>query len=196
MGGVGIEPTQQLWHRIYSPARLSYSGAPPPIGEFRGGRLHVIERLRLSNLELGVLLSADGDGVPPLYLARRNEPSATVLDQHEEEVEAARIELFDHTVPALVASRSRELYGKVIGGIVRAARGLDLDTNQPPPEVGDQVVVRTVEKRLGDARRNPSQPLDCYRFSQISLSSRVESSAHAANIRSCAQQLAGAETKA
>jgi len=143
--------------------------------------LHVIERLRSSNPELGVLLSADGHGVPPLYLARRNEPAAPVLDQHEEEVEAARIELLDDTVPALVASRSRELYGKVIGGIVHAARGLDLDTYKPPAEVGDQVVVRTMEKRKGDARGNPGQPLDCGRFSQISLSSRVESFAHAAN---------------
>jgi hypothetical protein len=89
--------------------------------------------------------------VSPLDLARRDEPTPAILDENEEEVEPPGIELLDNTVPTLIATRGSQLDGEVIGRAMPAARGLDLDPNEPATHIRDQVVVRTVEEREGDA---------------------------------------------
>lgn len=52
MGEVGFEPTQQTRHEIYSLARLSHVGAPPPCSEFRATEPFLITGIDIMNLEL------------------------------------------------------------------------------------------------------------------------------------------------
>ena len=94
MGGVGIEPTQQRRHQIYSLARLSYSGAPPPIRECRAARPSRIERIGLTDLEFGVLRSSQRDPVSSLDLPGRNEPAASITDHDEDVIRPARSNSF------------------------------------------------------------------------------------------------------
>jgi hypothetical protein len=134
----------------------------------------VIEWLGLSNLEFGVLDSSHGDRMAPLDLARRDEPLASIRHKNKQRIGTAGIESLDHPAPALIPARRRKLHGEMASSPVSTGRCFDLDPQEPASELGDQVVVRAVEEREGDASPNPRQPLDRCRFAEISLLSRVK----------------------
>jgi hypothetical protein len=188
-GGWESNPLR-LGHRIYSPARLSNSGAPPGRIQSKAASWKAIGSPRLVDSKLGVPVTANGDRVSPLNLAGGNEPLSSVLYQDEQEVETRAVELLDHAGPALVAARGCDLHRKVIGGAVLAARGLDLNPKQRATQVRNQVVVRAVKEGKGNDSTNRGQPLNGRRFAEIPLRAWVESLRHGTNIRSRDRRMA------
>jgi hypothetical protein len=105
----------------------------------------MIERAGLSHLKLGIFVASQRDGSLALYLLRRNEPEAAVPDEYEQEVNSPPVECLDHSRPALIAARGCQLDLIVIRSSVGSPRRLHLNAKQPSGEVGDHVVVGTVE---------------------------------------------------
>jgi hypothetical protein len=97
----------------------------------------VIERFCASNLELGVLLPAQGDPPVALDLGRRDEPASSIADKNEQEIDPRRIEGLDQARPALVHPRCGQLDRVVAASVTDASRRLHLNSEQVAVEVGD-----------------------------------------------------------
>jgi hypothetical protein len=63
----------------------------------------VIKRCCSANQKFVVLIAADSDRVASPDLTGWDEPPSPVFHHHKQNIEAAPVELLDHTVPALVA---------------------------------------------------------------------------------------------
>ena len=139
-GGWDSNPLR-LSHRIYSPARLSNSGAPPPVRiDCRRGFPSSI----LAHFELHVLQAPDNDRSPRRNLTGADEPASAIGDEDEQKVTSRLVESLDDAIPALVTTRCAQRDDEPLSGL--EARRLDLD-----PEPGDRSALR------------PSRSPDCGR---------------------------------
>src|SRR3954462_4106593 len=134
------------------------------------------------HLELRIFRSAHMDRPTSLDLPGWNEPAPPVGHQHEQEFESRRIELLHYSCPALVSARGRKPYRVVTCPVDDATRRLHLNSRRRDAEIGDPVVIGTVEEGNGDDCPDQSQPLDRECLPEISLPPWVKSFSHEANI--------------